>query len=494
MGRAHAERPCNDYRLRVDRSRGPSDPDVAAGTLTFLFTDLAGSTQLWERFSEAMKGALNRHDSILRAAIAGSSGRVIKTTGDGMMAVFQTAVDGVAASLAAQRGLGRERWAETGALRVRMGLHAGQAERQAGDYFGPTVNRTARIMSAGHGGQVLLSASAAALAVDGLRDGATLRDLGEHRLKDLGRPERVFQLMHPDLTAIFPPLATLEREPSNLPARTEAFVGRGAELEQIAQRIGDPTVRLLTLTGPGGTGKTSLAIRAAADQVENFPDGVFFVDLAAARDTDSVLVAITRVIGLGEGLDRPLLEELADQLRERRMLLVLDNFEQVTEAASTAAQLLHACPDIKLLVTSREALHVRAEQVYPVLPLPIGPSSGRPPRSPSRSSWITRSRRPTPGFMLACSTFGAASRSSFSTVRSVCWRSRTSTTSRSGRPWAAASWVRPRPSSDTSTRVWPRSERGWISTRGSGRRQSSGRCCCSSMPAPVIAPDDPPRA
>ena len=181
----------------------------SAGTITFLFTDLEGSTRLWEQFPDGMKNALKRHDAILRGAIEVSRGRVVKTTGDGMMAVFGSAVDAVAAALAAQRNLATEQWAETGPLRVRMGVHAGQAEHRGGDFFGPTVNRTARIMAAGHGGQVLLSASAAALASERLPEGASLLDLGEHRLKDLGRPEHICQLVHPDLASTFPPLAAL---------------------------------------------------------------------------------------------------------------------------------------------------------------------------------------------------------------------------------------------------------------------------------------------
>jgi predicted ATPase/class 3 adenylate cyclase len=358
-------------------SPGPSRTEATSGTLTFLFTDLAGSTQLWERLPEAMTDALQRHDTLLHEAIASSGGRVVKTTGDGMMAVFPTAGEAVAASLAAQRALTAEPWGETGALRVRMGLHAGEAEQRADDYFGPTINRAARIMAAGHGGQVLLSASAAALAADRLPAGAALRDLGEHRLKDLGRPERIFQLVHPDLAEAFPPLSTLDRAVGNLPAQAAAFVGRETELAELGRRLVDPSMRLLTLTGPGGTGKTSLAVRAAGIHASAFPDGAFFVDLANAADTDAVLVALARVIDLGEVIDRPLLDELTDRLRDRRMLLVLDNFEQVTEAAGVVVRLLTDCPGIKLLVTSREPVKIRAENVYPVPPLSLPPAGLR---------------------------------------------------------------------------------------------------------------------
>jgi predicted ATPase/class 3 adenylate cyclase len=349
--------------------------EPASATLTFLFTDLEGSTRLWEEHPQAMKNALQRHDAILHTAVTGSNGHVVKTTGDGFMCVFSSARDAVGACLIAQRGLADERWAETGALRVRMGLHAGETEARKGDHHGPTVNRAARIMSAGHGGQVLLSAAAAALVIDSLPDGVTLRDLGEHRLKDLGRPERVYQLVHPDLATDFPPLTTLNRRPNNLPTQASAFVGREAESEEIRKRLEDDAVRLLTLTGPGGTGKTRLALRAAADQIDRFDDGVFFVDLSTVRDTESVLAAIPRAIGLSGTSEQSLLRELKRQLRERRMLLVLDNFEQVTVAAPTAVGLLHDCPGLNLLVTSREALHVRGEHLFPVPPLSLPQAS-----------------------------------------------------------------------------------------------------------------------
>jgi predicted ATPase len=318
-----------------------------------------------------------RNDTILREAVGSSNGQVVKTTGDGFMAVFDSAVDGVCACLNAQRGLADATWGETGALRVRMGLHAGEAATREGDYFGPTLNRTARIMSAGHGGQVLLSAAAAALVVDRLPDGSTLRDLGEHHLKDLGRPERVFQLAHPDLPASFPPLVTRTRPRSRLPDQPSAFVGREAQLQEISERLQDDSVRLLTLIGPGGIGKTRLALRAAADAVNRFEDGVFFVDLSAVRDSESVLAAIADAMGFNEAVDESLLDELERQLGDHRVLLVLDNFEQVGVAAPTVAHLLHECPQLKLLVTSREALHVGGEHLFAVPPLSLPSAAGR---------------------------------------------------------------------------------------------------------------------
>ena len=352
-------------------------PEPASQTLTFLFTDVEGSTRLWEQYPDSMKVALERHDAILRSAVESSNGRVVKTTGDGLHAVFASAADGVNACLQAQRSLARESWGQTGAVRVRMALHTGEAAAREGDYYGPTVNRAARIMSAGHGGQVLLSAAAAALVMDQLPDGCTLRDLGEHHLKDLGRAERVFQLVHPGLASSFPSL--VGRRPSMLPDQPSVFVGREAELNEIRQRLEDDSVRLLTLTGPGGIGKTRLAVQAAADLADGFEDGVFFIDLAAVRESGSVLPAIARAIGLSDTRDESLLDELSGRLRAQHVLLLLDNFEQVTAAGPTAARLFHNCPRLKLFVTSREALHVSGEHLFAVPPLSLPSAARRPP-------------------------------------------------------------------------------------------------------------------
>jgi predicted ATPase/class 3 adenylate cyclase len=351
-------------------------PDEASSTLTFLFTDLEGSTRLWERFPQPMKRALERHDSILLTAVAAAGGQVVKMTGDGLMAVFGSAAEAVRACLAAQRGLVEEPWPETGVLRVRMGLHSGEAQQRGDDYFGPAVIRSARITAVGHGGQVLLSGASAALLADQLPDGADLVDLGAHRLKDLGRPEELFQLVHPALPQNFPPLVTPDRRPNNLPTQTSTFVGRELELREIRARIERESVRLLTLAGPGGTGKTRLALRVAADEIDRFDHGVFFIDLSAIRGTQAVLASIARTVGLTETADRSLLAELKRQLHHQRLLLVLDNFEQVMEAASTAVELLSGCPRLKLLVTSREALHVRGEQLYAVPPLSLPQAAG----------------------------------------------------------------------------------------------------------------------
>ena len=260
-------------------------PEAPTGTVTFLFTDIEGSTSMWERDEATMRAALARHDEIVRGAIETHGGFVFKTVGDAFCAAFLTAPDAVGAALWAQRALFSEEWAEeTGALRVRMALHTGAAEERGGDYFGPPLNRVTRLLSAGHGGQTLLSLPTQELVRDALPVDAGLRDLGEHHLKDLFRPERVYQLLVPGLPSEFPPLRTLESRPNNLPMQPTLLVGREREVAEVCERLRGEGVRLLTLTGPGGTGKTRVGLQAAADLLEEFADGVFFVPLATLTD------------------------------------------------------------------------------------------------------------------------------------------------------------------------------------------------------------------
>jgi predicted ATPase/class 3 adenylate cyclase len=380
--------------------------DPSPKTLTFVFTDLESSTRLWERFPEPMKAAMERHDAILRHAVEGSDGRVVKIMGDGLMAVFSFAADGVKACLEAQRALRGEAWPETGPLRVRMGMHAGEAQRRAGDFFGPAVNRAARIMAAAHGGQVLLSEYASALAEPGLPHDAGLRDLGEHRLKDLFQPEHIFQLVHPVLSSDFPPLATLSHRPNNLPTQTSEFLGREAQLAAIRDLLDTAGVRLLTLTGPGGIGKTRLALQASADQIDRFEDGVYFVDLSTVHDPGAVFEAIVRAVGLTGTSDVGRLDMLKLELRARHMLLVLDNFEQVIGAAEGVADLLQQCSKLKILVTSREALSVRGEHLLAVPPLSV-PAAAAAQISAELAAeyegvrlFVERAREARPGFAL----------------------------------------------------------------------------------------------
>jgi class 3 adenylate cyclase len=254
------------------------------GTVTFLFTDIEGSTKLWENDPEAMQASLARHDQILADSIDASEGHVFKTVGDAFCAAFPTAPDALQAALEAQHRLLSTRWEETGPLRVRMALHMGTPEERGGDYFGPPLNRVARLLSAAHGGQVLLSLPTQELVRDQLPAGASLKDLGERRLKDLFRPERLFQLLAPELPSEFPPLRTLDAYRNNLPLQPTPLLGREKEVSEVCEILRDDELRLLTLSGPGGTGKTRLALQAAADLLDEFPDGTFFAPLATLTE------------------------------------------------------------------------------------------------------------------------------------------------------------------------------------------------------------------
>jgi predicted ATPase/class 3 adenylate cyclase len=381
--------------------------DLLPQTLTFVLTDLESSTRLWEEFPDAMKDAVERHDELLRGAVEQSGGRVVKGTGDGLMAVFASPAEGVDACLTAQRLLGDQEWGETGPLRVRMGIHAGEAQKRGGDFYGPAVNRTARIMAAAHGGQVLMSKHAAELCTGRLPSGTALRDLGEHRLKDLFQSEHLFQLVHPGLTVDFPPLRTLSQRPNNLPTQASEFLGREAQLAAIRELLEATGVRLVTLTGPGGIGKTRLALQAAADEVDQFEDGVYFVELSHVRRAEGVFDAVVRAVGLTAIGDEPLLEALKEKLRPRRLLLVLDNFEQVMAAADGVAELLQQCAELKVLVTSREALRVRGEHlvVVPPLSLPNGSAGALTAETAAGYDavrlFVERAREARPDFVLA---------------------------------------------------------------------------------------------
>src|ERR671912_855762 len=296
--------------------------------ITFLFTDVEGSTSLWERKPQAMSEALSRHDEILRTAIEAHNGHVFKTVGDAFHATFSAAPDALRAALEAQRALLHESWDLTGPLRVRMALHTGAAEERDGDYFGPSLNRVARLLSAGHGGQILMSLTTEELVRDELPKGAGLRDLVERRLKDLFRPEHVFQVTASGLPTEFAPLLTLDARPNNLPAQPTPPVGRQREVAQVCERLRHPDVRLLTLTGPGGTGKTRLGLQVAAELMDEFENGTFFVPLASITDPTLVAPTIARTLDLEVGDQTPE-ERLKDYLRDKQTLLLLDNFEQV---------------------------------------------------------------------------------------------------------------------------------------------------------------------
>jgi predicted ATPase len=333
--------------------------------VTFLFTDIEGSTRLLaELGTDAYGRALEEHRAALRDAFR--AGCEVDTQGDSLFYAFERADDAVRGAAAAQRALHATR------VRVRMGIHTGEALLVAGGYVGLDVHRAARICAAAHGGQVLLSQSTRELT------DVETRDLGEHRLKDLTQPQRLHQLVAPGLDMEFPPLRSLENRPTNLPAQATPLVGRTGELEALKTLLASPDVRLVTLTGPGGTGKTRLALHAAAEAVESFPHGVWFVSLEAVSDSALLLPTIAQTLGLYESGDRPLEDALHEYLRGRRALLVLDNFEQLLDAARAVSRLLEAAPEVKALVTSRAPLRLAAEHAVPVPPLALPDTSSLP--------------------------------------------------------------------------------------------------------------------
>jgi predicted ATPase/class 3 adenylate cyclase len=342
-----------------------------SGTVTLLFADIEGSTRLWEQYPDAMPEALAQHDELLRAAVESCRGHVVKTTGDGLFAAFARADSAVAAALAAQHSLAAATWGVTGRLRVRMGLHTGHSEFHDGDYHGSAVNRAARLSAAGHGDQVLVSGATEAVVGDALPQGADLVDLGEHRLRDLARPLRVFQLLHPTLPAKFPPIRSLDVLPGNLPRQLTSFVGREDDVERVCALVGDHS--LVTLTGVGGVGKTRLAIEVAAEAAPVFPDGVWFCELAPVTDPAAVLETLAATLDVrpypGRALDDTVLEYLAP----KRLLIVLDNCEHLLVAvAELVDAIVKRCPRVAVLATSREGLALQGEQIVavPALGLP----------------------------------------------------------------------------------------------------------------------------
>ena len=346
-------------------------------TVTFLLTDVEGSTALWEADPAAMRQALARHDALLADGIAEHGGVVVKSRGEGdsVFAVFDMASDAVTAAVELQASLQAAAWPTAAPLRVRMALHTGEAQWRDGDYFGPAVNRCARLRAAAHGGQILLSQATADLLRDSQTDGVGLRALGEHRFRDLARPEAVFQVVHPLLPGEFPPLGSLDAHPNNLPRELTSFVGREREVDEVRRLL--VTTRLLTLTGSGGVGKTRLSQRVAADLGPSFPDGIWLVELAGLGDPSLLAQVVASVLGVREQPGRALLDTLIDVLRPRTCLLLLDNCEHLVEAcAALADSLLRACPGLILLATSREPLGIAGETVWRVPPLTMPDASG----------------------------------------------------------------------------------------------------------------------
>ncbi len=336
-----------------------------AGAVAVLFTDIEGSTRLWEESPEQMRPALERHNALARTAIEGHGGTVVKSTGDGVYAVFQDPGDAVWATLNMQLGLAAQNAASPVELRVRYGLHLGVVDRFDNDFFGNVVNRSARIMSAAHGGQILLSQAMATAVRERLPVGVTLRDLGSARLRDLAKPERLYQVVHAQLRQEFPALRSLEATPNNLPQQLTPFIGRERDLAE-ARRVLTNT-RLLTLLGVGGIGKTRLSLQVAAEVIDDYSDGVWFVELAALADARLVAPAVASVLGVQVEGGRPIVEALVKHVKDRRLLLVLDNCEHLlSSCAELAKQLLRSGANVKLLASSREALHMAGETSYHV--------------------------------------------------------------------------------------------------------------------------------
>ena len=343
------------------------------GTVTFLFSDIEGSTVRWEHDRLAMATALARHDALMRTALEAHRAYVFKTMGDAFCAAFATPADALAAALDAQRALGTEDFSAVEGLRVRMALHAGNADERDGDYFGPTVNRVARLLAVGNGGQVLLSGACSELIGNELPAECSLRDLGEHRLKDLAQPERIHQLLAPDLLADFPPLRSLEHLSNNLPAQVSSFVGRETEIAEISAMIDQH--RLVTLVGSGGVGKTRLSLHVAADRIDAFRDGVWFVELAPLSQGNFIPTTVASALGIRLPSEGDLVENLARALKGKELLLVFDNCEHLVEpAAHVISTILRAAPQVKVLASSRQGLGVAGEASYqvPTLDLPTG--------------------------------------------------------------------------------------------------------------------------
>ncbi len=354
-----------------------ASPPLPSGTVTFAFTDIEGSTQRWERNRPAMQDAVRLHDVVMNAAIAAHGGHVFKTIGDAFCASFSRAEDAIAAMLDAQRALASENFTAVNGLKIRAAVHTGTADERNNDYFGPTVNRVARLLAIGHGGQVLVSGVAADLVQGTLPPQATLRDIGEHRLRDLARPEHVYQLLAPGIEAEFPPLRSLDALPNNLPRIPTSFVGREAEVAEITALL--DAHQLVTLIGSGGIGKTRTSLQVAANLLDGSGDGVWFIELAPLSNGDYVTSTIAQAMGLTLPAEGDPVENLARALETKRTLLVFDNCEHLIEATGrVVAALLRRCPNVHVLASSRQALGIAGEQTYrlPSLDVPAQDGTG----------------------------------------------------------------------------------------------------------------------
>ena len=377
--------------------------EAASRGTTLLFTDIEGSTRLWEEDEQGMSRSLAAHDAASRVAVEGNRGIVVKMTGDGMYAAFDDAVDALNATVELQLALDELAAGSGVALRVRAGLHLGIVERRNEDLFGSPVNRAARIMKAAHGGQILISQA----VVDGLSGrlpaSVSMRDLGAVRLRDLATSERVYQLLHPKLRADFPALRSLEATPNNLPQQVTSFIGRERELKEAKALL--ESTRLLTLLGMGGLGKTRLSLQIGADILEKYPDGVWFIDLAPIKDASLVANVAAQVLGVREETGKPMLQTLCAHIKEHKLLLIIDNCEHLVAAcAGLVDALLQAAPEARVIATSREGLHIRGEQTYQVFPLRVPDKKASAEsllRSDAVQLFVERARLQKPGFTLS---------------------------------------------------------------------------------------------
>lgn len=377
-----------------------------SGEVTFLFTDVEGSTRLWERHPEVMQQALAEHDRRLREAIEKHHGYVFTTAGDSFAVSFASPIDGLAAAVTAQQLL-TEPCGEV-MLKVRMGLHTGAASIRDGDYFGSVVNRCARLASVAHGGQIIVSEATTELVGPALVDGLELVELGEHRLKDLLRPERIFQVRHPAFDATFPPLRTLDGARSNLPTQISSFIGREVELAVARTLLAEN--RLVTMTGSGGAGKTRLALQVAAEVLDDFSDGVRLVELGSIVDADLLGSEVATVIGAQDAPETLVIETITSRIKNRRMLLVIDNCEHLIDAVSELVErLLQKCPALKILATSRERLGISGEMSYrvPSLEIPDDPDPDTARKFDSVQLFSERAMLAKPGFTVTDDNVGA---------------------------------------------------------------------------------------
>jgi predicted ATPase/class 3 adenylate cyclase/Tfp pilus assembly protein PilF len=380
--------------------------DLPAGTVAFLMTDVEGSTALWERDAASMEQALARHDRLAEQAVAAHNGTLVKSRGEGdsLFVVFAKATDALEAARALQEAYGVEAWPTPTPLRVRMAVHAGEVSTRSGDYYGPVVNRCARIREAAHGGQVLVSQTAHDLAAGALPSGVTLRNLGACRLRDLHRAEPLYQLCALGMGAEFPPLRSLDVIPNNLPLQLTNFIGREAQIAEVVERFA--ATRLLTITGIGGSGKTRLALQVAAEVMDSYPDGVWLVELAPLSDGSLIAQTIAKAVGAqDEGAGDPV-ATLVEYLKPQTCLLLLDNCEHlVPPCARIAARLLRSCPGVRILATGREALNVGGEQAWPVPSLSVPTASSPLPPTALQGYeavrlFVDRARAVHPAFAL----------------------------------------------------------------------------------------------